>query len=64
MNLDKFNEFYLNDLLDKLSKESTTVFFLGDFDKNFQHYKTHQKMLFLIPHLFIHFSPKCFHQQE
>lgn len=34
MNLNKFNEFYLNDVLDELSKESTTVFFLGDFDKN------------------------------
>ena len=32
MNLNEFNEFYLNNLLDKLSKENKTVFLLGDFN--------------------------------
>ena len=34
MNFNRFNEFYLNDLLDKLSKENKTVFLLGYFDLN------------------------------
>ena len=34
MNLNRFNEFYLNDLLDKLSKENKTVSLLGYFDIN------------------------------
>ena len=38
MNLNEFNEFYLNNLLDKLSKENKTVFLLGDFNINFLNY--------------------------
>ena len=34
MSLNKFNEFYLNDILDKLSKENETVFLLGNFSIN------------------------------
>ena len=34
MSLNEFNEFYLNDLHDKLSKETKTVFLLGDFNIN------------------------------
>ena len=32
MDLDKFNDSYLNTLLDKISKENKSVFFLGDFN--------------------------------
>ena len=35
MNLNKLNAFYLNNLLDKLSKENKTVFLLVDFNINF-----------------------------
>ena len=31
MNLNDFNSNYLNDLLDKVSKEQKSVFLLGDF---------------------------------
>ena len=34
MNFNEFNKFYLNDILDKLSKENKTVFLLGDFNIN------------------------------
>ena len=34
INLNEFNKFYLNNLLDKLSKENKTVFLLGDFNIN------------------------------
>ena len=34
MNLNAFNEFYLNDLLNNLSKENKVVFLLGDFNIN------------------------------
>ena len=32
MDLDKFNDNYLNTLLDKISKENKSVFILGDFN--------------------------------
>ena len=38
MSCNEFNEFYLNDLLDKLSKENKTVFLLGDFNINLLDY--------------------------
>ena len=34
MNPNELNEFYLNDLLEKLSKENKTVFFHGDSNIN------------------------------
>ena len=34
MNFNEFDEFYRNDLLDKLSKENMTAFLLGDFNIN------------------------------
>ena len=34
----KFNEFYINDLLDKLSKENEMVFIIGDFNTNLLDY--------------------------
>ena len=38
MNLNKFNKFYLNNLLVKLSKENKAVFLLGDFNINLLNY--------------------------
>ena len=38
MNLNEFYKFYLNNLLDKLSKEKKTVFLLGDFNINLLNY--------------------------
>ena len=35
MNINQFNDDYLNELLDKLPKENKTIFFLGDFNINF-----------------------------
>ena len=35
MNINEFNYGYLNELLDKLSKENKTIFLLGDFNINF-----------------------------
>lgn len=34
INLNELNKFYLNNLLDKLSKEKTAVFLIGDFNIN------------------------------
>ena len=41
MNLDKLNDYYLNNLLNKLSKENETVFLLGDFDLDLFKYDQH-----------------------
>ena len=38
MNINEFNDDYLNDLLDKLSKENKTIFLLGDFNINLLNY--------------------------
>ena len=35
MDLNKFNDYYINNLLDKLSKENKTVFLLGDFNMTY-----------------------------
>ena len=35
MELNEFNYYYINNLLDKLSKENKTVFLLGDFNAEF-----------------------------
>ena len=32
MDLNEYNDYYVNNLLDKLSKEKKTVFLLGDFN--------------------------------
>ena len=34
MNINEFNGDYLDELLDKLSKENKTIFLLGDFNIN------------------------------
>ena len=41
MNINEFNDDYLNELLDKLSKENKTIFFLGDFNINLLDYDIH-----------------------
>ena len=41
MNINEFNDDYLNELLDKLSKESKTLFLLGDFKINLLNYDIH-----------------------
>ena len=41
MNINEFNEDYLNELLDKLSKENKTIFLLGDFNINLLNYDIH-----------------------
>ena len=41
MNINEFNDDYLNELLDKLSKENQTIFLLGDFNINMLNYDIH-----------------------
>ena len=41
MDLNHFNTNYLNDLLDKVSKEQKSVFLLGDFNINLLNYNDH-----------------------
>ena len=41
MNINEFNDDYLNELLDKLSKENKTIFPLGDFNINLLNYDIH-----------------------
>ena len=41
MDLTEFNEIYLSDLLEKLTKENKTVFLLGDFNINLINYNSH-----------------------
>ena len=60
MDLHEFSDYYVNNLLDKLSKENETVFFLGDFNIDLLNYDQHSltKELFdslsshmLLPHI-------------
>ena len=41
MDLNEFNYYYINNLLDKLSKENKTVFLLGDFNIDLLNYDQH-----------------------
>ena len=41
MNLNEFNDNYLNILLQKMSKEKKNVFLLGDFDVDLLKYDKH-----------------------
>ena len=41
MDQNKSNDYYINNLLDKLSKENKTVFHLGDFDIDLLNYDRH-----------------------
>ena len=41
MNINEFNDDYLNELLDKLFKENKNIFLLGDFNINLLNYDIH-----------------------
>ena len=41
MNINEFKDDYLNEPLDKLSKENKTIFLLGDFNINLLNYDIH-----------------------
>ena len=41
MNINQLNDHYLNELLDKLSKENKTIFLLVDFNMNLLNYDIH-----------------------
>ena len=41
MDLNELNGYYIDNLLDKLSKENKTVFLLGDFDIDLLNYDQH-----------------------
>ena len=43
MNINEFRDDYLNELLDKLSKENKTIFLLGNFNINLLNY------IFILP---------------
>ena len=45
MDLNDFNNDYLNPLLAKLSKEKKTVFLLGDFNTDLSKYEQHSPTL-------------------
>ena len=60
MDLNEFNDYYINNLLDKLSKENKTVFLLGDFNidlSNYDQYSLTNEFLdslsahMLLPHI-------------
>ena len=48
IDLNEFNDYYLNNLLDKLSKENKTVFLLGDFNIDLLNYNQHSLPQFFI----------------
>ena len=41
MDLDEFNDIYLNSLLDKMSKESNSIFLVVDFNVDLMKYNHH-----------------------
>ena len=41
MDLHEFNDYYINNLWDKLSKKNKTVFLLGDFSIDLFNYDQH-----------------------
>ena len=57
MDLDEFNDNYLNTLLDKISKENKSVFLLGDFNvdllKYYKHAPTNEFLDSLSSHMFL-----------
>ena len=57
MDLNEFNDYYINNLLDKLSKENKTVFLLGIFNIDLlnyeQHSQTNEFLDFLSPHMLL-----------
>ena len=64
MNLNEFNDYYINNLLNKLSMENKTVFLLGDFNIDLLNYDQHSLTNeFLDPFLHI-CSCLIFYNQE
>ena len=57
MNINKLNDDYLNELLDKLSKENKTILLIGDFNINLLNYDIHPRtnefLDFLSSHYFL-----------
>ena len=41
LDLNEFNDYYINNLLDKSSKENKTIFLLGDFNTDLLNYYQH-----------------------
>ena len=58
VNHNEFNEFYIKNLFDKLSKENKTVFLHGGFNINKPQINS------LISCLLLYFYSICFNQQE
>ena len=54
MDLDEFNDNYLNTLLDKISKENKSVFLLGDFNVDLLKYDKHAPTNEFLDSLFSH----------
>ena len=69
MDLDEFNDNYLNTLLDKISKENNSVFLLGDFNVDLLKYDKHATgnltssisdhlpQFLIVPDIFLNLSP-------
>ena len=55
MNINEFNDDYLNELPDKLSKENKTMFVLGDFNINLLNYNIHPPTIELLDSLSSHY---------
>ena len=53
MDLDEFNDIYLNPILDKISKESKSIFLLGDFNMDLLSYDNHAPTHECIPFLLV-----------
>ena len=57
MNINEFNDDYLNEFLDKLSKENKTIFLLGDFNINLLNYDIHPPTDEFLDFLSTHYLP-------
>ena len=55
MNINDFNDDYLNELLYKLSKENKTMFLLGDFNINLLNYDIHPPTNEFLKSLLFHY---------
>ena len=55
MNINEFNDDYLNELLDKLSKENKTIFLLCDFNINLLNYDIHPPINEFLDSLLSHY---------
>ena len=55
MNINEFNDDYLNELLGKLSKERETIFLHGDFNINLLNYYIHLPTNELVDSLSSHY---------